>query len=77
MLISEGIKTNTQAAIIKDFDTHFVASKAIELPISFTELIYQIKEEKPSKTFAESYLADAANFYKKVDVFRKNIVTNV
>jgi sulfite reductase (ferredoxin) len=77
LLTSEGIKTNTQAGIIQNFDAHFVANNTIELPTTFAELIYQIKEEKPSKTFAESYLADATNFYKKVDVFRKNVVSHV
>ena len=77
LLTSEGIKTNTQAGIIQNFDAHFVANNTIELPTTFAELIYQIKEEKPSKTFAESYLTDATNFYKKVDVFRKNVVSHV
>ena len=77
LLTSEGIKTNTQAGIIQNFDAHFVVNNTIELPTTFAELIYQIKEEKPSKIFAESYLADATNFYKKVDVFRKNVVSHV
>ncbi len=76
LLTSEGIKTNTQAGIIQNFDAHFVANNTIELPTTFAELIYQIKEEKPSKTFAESYLADATSFYKKVDVFRENVVSH-
>ena len=77
LLTSEGIKTNTQAGIIQNFDTHFVSNKTIELSTTFAELIYQIKEEKPTKEFAESYLADATNFYKTVDVFRKKVVTHV
>jgi len=77
LLTSEGIKTNTQAGIIQNFDTHFVANNTIQLSTTFAALIYQIKEEKPSKIFAESYLADAATFYKKVDVFRKNVVSHV
>jgi sulfite reductase (ferredoxin) len=76
LLTSEGIKTNTQAGIIQNFDAHFVANNTIELPTTFAELIYQIKEEKPSKTFAESYLAGATSFYKKVDVFRENVVSH-
>jgi len=77
LLTSEGVKTNTQAGIIQNFDTHFVASNTIELSTTFAALIYQIKEEKPTKEFAESYLLDANNFYKTVDVFRKNAVSHV
>ena len=76
LLTSEGIKTNTQAGIIKTFDTQFVSNNAIKLSTTFAELIYQIKEEKPTKEFAKSYLADATNFYKTVDVFRKNAVSH-
>lgn len=77
LLTSEGIKTNTQAGIIQNFDTHFVANNTIELSSTFTDLIYQIKAEKPTKEFAESYLLDAESFYKKIDVFRKNTVSHV
>ncbi len=77
LLTAEGIKTNTQAGIIRNFDAHFVTNNTIELSTTFAELIYQIKVEKPTKEFAESYLADATNFYKKIDVFRKNVVTHV
>jgi sulfite reductase (ferredoxin) len=77
LLTSEGVKTNTQAGIIQNFDTHFVASNTIELSTTFAALIYQIKEEKPTKEFAESYLLDANNFYKTVDVFRKNAISHV
>ena len=77
LLTAEGIKTNTQAGIIKNFDDHFVSNNTIELSTTFAELIYQIKEEKPTKEFAKSYLTDATNFYKTVDVFRKKVVSHV
>jgi sulfite reductase (ferredoxin) len=70
LLIAENIKTNTQAGIIADFQEHFVATQKIEIEGSFEELVYQIKSEKPTKAFAESYVNDAKLFYKKVDAFR-------
>jgi sulfite reductase (ferredoxin) len=76
LLVSKEIMANTQAGIIENFDTHFVANNSIELPTTFAALIYQIKEEKPTKAFAESYLLDTRDFYKKVDLFRKNAVNN-
>jgi len=77
LLTSEGIKTNTQAGIIQNFDTHFVVNNTIELSTTFAALVYQINEEKPTKEFAERYLLVATNFYKKIDVFRKKTVSHV
>ncbi|TMM32165.1 HEPN domain-containing protein [Polaribacter aestuariivivens] len=70
LLITENIKTNTQAGIISDFQKHFVDTNKFELNGSFEDLVYQIKKEAPTKTFAENYLNDAKSFYKKADAFR-------
>ena len=77
LLIAENIKTNTQAVIISDFQKHFVETNKVELNVSFEDLVYQIKNKKPTKAFAESYLSDARSFYKKVDAFRKIEVSHV
>ena len=77
LLIAENIKTNTQAGIIADFQEHFVATHKIEIEGSFEDLVYQIKKENPTKTFAENYVLDARSFYKKVDSFRKQEVSHV
>ncbi len=77
LLISEEIKTNTQAGIITDFQAHFVKTKKIVLPTSFEDLVYQIKQEKPTKVFAEQYLSEATSFYKKIDAYRKAVVSHV
>jgi sulfite reductase (ferredoxin) len=70
LLISEEITTNTQAGIIASFQAHFVATQKIVLPTSFEDLVYQIKQEKPTKAFAEQYLKEATSFYKKIDTYR-------
>jgi len=77
LLIAENIKTNTQAVIVSDFQKHFVETNKIELNGSFEALVYQIKKEKPTKAFAESYLNEAKSFYKKVAAFRKLEVSHV
>jgi sulfite reductase (ferredoxin) len=74
VLIAEGLKTNTQAGIIKDFDSYFVESGIIDLKTSFSTLTYQIKENKPSLSFSIKYLNDARSFYKLVEVLRANAV---
>ena len=77
LLIAEGIKTNTQAGIISSFQEQFVATHKIELEGSFDDLVYQIKNRKPTKIFAASYLKDAKLFYSKIDAFRKTAVSHV
>jgi sulfite reductase (ferredoxin) len=71
LLISEEIVTNTQAKIISDFDTHFIETKKLALSSSFSDLVYQIKTQKPTKEFAEKYLKDAKLFHETANVFRK------
>lgn len=74
LLISEGKKTNTHAGIISQFDELF--SKELDLGISFSDFIYQIKNNEPTQNFAQNYLIDAQLFYKKVADFRANVVSN-
>lgn len=68
LLIGEGVKTNTQAGIIKQFEEVFGAN--FEIGTSFSDFVYQINTQKPSESFAQQYLSDAQNFYKQVDAFR-------
>lgn len=77
LLISENIKTNTQAGIIKSFQEHFIDTKKIEMNPSFENVVYQIKNKKPTKIFANSYLSDSKSFYKKATIFRKKFVNHV
>ncbi len=74
LLTSEGVKTNTQAKIIDDFDKNFVENKTIELSSTFAEMVYQINKEEPTEAFAKRYLEEANSFYQKVDVYRKAVV---
>ncbi|WP_420551541.1 nitrite reductase [Tenacibaculum aiptasiae] len=74
LLTSEGAKTNTQASIVKNFDEVFISTNKIELPTSFTDFVYQIKENNPTEAFAKKYLKEAKSFYKTVDAYRKQVV---
>lgn len=76
LLVAKQKKTNSYAKIISDFDTEFVEPQKIGLPSSFSEFIYQIRENEPSIEFAFSYFEDAQNFYKKVDAFRLKTLKN-
>ncbi|WP_233900354.1 nitrite/sulfite reductase [Tenacibaculum piscium] len=78
LLTAEGEKTNTQAGIITNFDKVFVETNKISLPVStsFTEFIYQLKENEPTEAFASEYLANTKAFYKAVDSYRKLALEN-
>ncbi|TCI91422.1 HEPN domain-containing protein [Tenacibaculum sp. M341] len=74
LLTSEGLKTNTQVGIIENFDSTFIENNKLELSSSFSDLVYQINKNKPSKEFASTYLEEAKSLYKKVDAYRKAVV---
>ncbi|WP_031427404.1 nitrite/sulfite reductase [Flavimarina sp. Hel_I_48] len=71
LLVSENINTNTQANIIAEFDKTFGENPAIAGHKPFPALIYQIKENEPTKEFAETYLEEANAFFNRVDSYRK------
>jgi sulfite reductase (ferredoxin) len=72
LLLSEDISTNTQANIIAEFDKAFGENTFVTGDKPFSELIYQIKENEPTKDFAEAYLEEANIFFNRVDTYRKN-----
>lgn len=76
LLLSEDIRTNTQANIIAEFDKAFGENASVAGDKSFPELIYQIKENEPTKEFAEAYLEEANTFFYRVDTYRKSQLTH-
>jgi sulfite reductase (ferredoxin) len=71
MLLSEDISTNSHANIIQQFDEVFISSDKINLKTTFSKLIYQIQEQKPTAIFSEKYIQDANYFLQKVREYRK------
>lgn len=76
LLLSEDIRTNTQANIIAEFDKAFGENTSVTGAKSFSQLIYQIKENEPTKKFAEAYLEEANTFFYRVDAYRKSQLTH-
>ena len=72
ILLTENKSTNSQAGIIKQFDEDFVATKRIPIDVSFSELVFQIKENAPSKAFAKQYFKSAKAFLNTVKSYREN-----
>ncbi len=74
LLTSEEKKTNTHVGIISQFDEFF--GDKIDLGVPFSTLIYQIKNNEPTKEFAQKYLSDAQLFYKIANNYRTKTVSN-
>ena len=77
ILISENITTNSQAGIIAQFDELIVETKKLNLNISFSDVVYQIKTHAPTKKFAEAYIKNAKDFLAVVKVFRAQEIHNI
>ncbi|RYE04458.1 MAG: HEPN domain-containing protein, partial [Sphingobacteriaceae bacterium] len=75
MLIAENLKTNTQAGIVTDFDTNFVATNKIDLDLSFEALVYQINQQEPTEDFAAYYIEQSKIFKQKALDFRNMQLT--
>lgn len=66
LLLQRGEKTNTQAGIIADFDRIFSGSSYYGGQLSFSNLVFQIKEQSPEKQFAHQYLIQAKLFFQQI-----------
>ncbi|MCO4291424.1 HEPN domain-containing protein [Solitalea sp. MAHUQ-68] len=71
LLTSEGVKTNTQSGIVRDFDQNFVSAGKLKLQVGFEELVYQINKTEPSADFAAYYLDQARGFTDLVKEYRE------
>ena len=76
ILLSEQQKTNSHAAIIKQFDEVFVATKKISMQSDFSTLIYQMQNNAPSEAFAKKYLNDTIWFVDQLKKYRKEELTH-
>ena len=72
ILLSENVKTNTQANIIALFDDTFVSNNVIPLETSFSEQVYAIKNNEPDAAFAAKYIEKSTQFFVKIEAFRAN-----
>ncbi|WP_159017921.1 HEPN domain-containing protein [Algibacter sp. L3A6] len=71
LLLAENKKTNTHAGIVSQFDEFFIEGGKIDLGTSFSELIYEINKNAPTKDFAVSYIANADKFLAAVRAYRE------
>lgn len=62
LLLDKGLSVSTQAAVLAEFDQHFISEDLFTLPTSFSERVLQINKYEPSKEFAETYLLQSKAF---------------
>lgn len=74
LLLQQGVQCNTQAGILKDFDTHFTEKGLYTGSDSFKNAILQINQVEPSEEFARTYLQQAQDFIAFARNFRENAV---
>ena len=69
MLLAEDKSTNTQAGIIRQFDEFFINSGKLDLGVSFSSMVYQIKNQAPTKAFAFQYIKNAEDFLRAIKAY--------
>ena len=65
-LLKHGEKYNSQAQIIETTEK-LIQEKGIQLSKSFTETVFQLREQKASEEFAKQYYNDALQFYNELN----------
>jgi sulfite reductase (ferredoxin) len=74
LLLQQGVQCNTQAGILKDFDTHFTQNGSYTESNSFKQTVLQMNDSEPSEEFAHTYLQQAKNFVAFAKNFREQLI---
>ncbi|TDB61837.1 nitrite reductase [Arundinibacter roseus] len=71
LLIGEGIATNTQYGLVKEFDTQFGKQfYTSENETPFAEVVFSINKNEPTEAFARTFVEAAGEFLAKVKEVR-------
>ena len=74
LLLDKGINSSTQAGIIREFDTNYIATGEFPLDGIFHDLVLQINKNEPSEEFATAYLQQATAFLQSVKERREAVL---
>ena len=66
LLLSRDVKCNTHKGIIDDFQSNFIDSGEFAELGDFKKLVFQIRNNEPTETFAHNYFKQAQAFLKLV-----------
>jgi len=75
LLLDKEIHVNTHHGVINDFDKHFIETGELKLGTTFKELVLQINQNEPTKSFAQLYFIEAKEFLESVKIIRENSLT--
>lgn len=71
LLTSEDVAVNSHAAILKDFDTHFIEEPRGFGKDSFRQAVLRMNRHAPDAGFASEYLEQARSFLSEASAFRQ------
>lgn len=69
LLTFKGVEANTQAGLLNLFEENFNDQNFGFVENTFKSYVLKIKQNEPSKNFAEAYLAESINFLSKINDF--------
>ena len=73
LLIGEGISTNSQHSMVKEFEENFGKTfypEASDDSKPFSQLVFSINKNEPTEAFAREFVGKAEDFLKNVKAFR-------
>jgi sulfite reductase (ferredoxin) len=74
MLLTVDVRPSTQYQVITEFQTKFVDSGLIEVPVNFKEYLFRINKNEPTESFALEFMTDASRFVEHVQAYRNSTV---
>ncbi|MES1226326.1 MAG: HEPN domain-containing protein, partial [Bacteroidota bacterium] len=74
LLLSVDVRPSTQYQVITEFQTKFVDSGLIEMPVNFKEYLFRINKNEPTESFALEFMTDASRFVEHVQAYRNSTV---
>ena len=74
MLLTVDVRPSTQYQVITEFQTKFVDSGLIEMPVNFKEYLFRINKNEPTESFALEFMTDASRFVEYVQAYRNSTV---
>jgi sulfite reductase (ferredoxin) len=71
LLLDKDIHVNTHHGVISDFDKYFVENGEIKLDTTFKDLVLQINQNEPNRSFAQLFYNEAKKFLQSVKQIRE------
>ena len=73
LLLDKSVTVSNQTAVINKFDENFVSTGEFAVDAeTFSALVLQINQHKPSEVFANQYVAEAERFLTAATTYRQN-----